>query len=231
VIDPRQFALIHGEIDGELDNEQRAELARGLLADPEIRAVRDQLQRVSKAMEAFEEVEPPADLHASILAALPQRAPLRRRPSVAPPWVAPAWRYAALIAGVCVAGALLYQTVSGPGPAATDIAGTIAPAGAPMILDTASLANGPVSGHFSLYRDRAGLGLELEVRANGPVDVRIAGDGHTLEVNGLKSADQPGTAPTKVALPGFRGGETVELTFLMQGEEVGTATLRVPAGH
>jgi hypothetical protein len=225
VTDPRQLALIHAEIDGELTNEQRAELARCLLANPETRAVRDQLQRVSKAMEASDEVEPPADLQASILAALPQRAPPRRRPSVAP-----VWRFAALIAGVCVAGALLYQTVRGPGPASTDIAGTIASPGAPTVLDTASVASGQVSGHISLYRDHTGLGLELEVRASGPVDVRIAGEGHTLEVNGLKSADQPGAAPTKVALPGFHRGETVELTFLMQGQQVGTATLRVPAG-
>jgi hypothetical protein len=226
VTDPRQLALIHAEIDGELNSEQRAELARCLLAEPETRALRDQLQRLSKAMEASGETEPPAELQASILAALPQRAPPRRRPSAAP-----AWRYAALIAGVCVAGALLFESVRGPGPAATDIAGTMASPGAPTVLDTASVANGPVSGHVSLYRDRSGLGLELDVRASGPVDVRIGGEGHTLEVNGLKSADQTGAAPTKVALPGFHSGETLQLTFLMHGQQVGTATLRVPAGQ
>jgi hypothetical protein len=125
----------------------------------------------------------------------------------------------------------LYQAVRESGPAATDIAGTIASPGIPTVLDTASLANGPVSGHISLYRDHTGLSLELQVKASGPVDVRIAGEGHTLEVNGLKSADQPGAAPTRVALPGFHSGETVALTFLMQGQQVGTATVRVPAGQ
>jgi len=225
VTDPRQLALIHAEIDGELDNEQRAELARCLLADPDTRALRDQFQRLSKALEAFEEAEPPASLQDSILAALPQLPPRRRSSST------PAWRYAALIAGIAVAGVLVFETVRGPGPSATDVAGTIASPGMPTVLNTASLANGPVSGHISLYRDRAGLGLELEVRASGPVDVRIAGEGHTLEVNGLGSPDRPGGAPTRVALPGFRNGETVELTFLMRGQQVGTATVRVPVGQ
>jgi hypothetical protein len=223
--DPRRLALIHAEIDGELDNEQRAELARCLLADPETRALRDQLQHLSKALEAFEEAEPPVDFRESILAALPQLPPRKR-------WsAAPEWRYAALIAGVCVASVLVFEVARGPGPAATDVAGTIASSGTPTVLDTASLANGPVSGHISLYRDRAGLGLEFEVRASGPVDVRIAGEGHTLEVSGLGSSDRPGGAPTRVALPGSRNGETVALTFLMGGQQVGTATLRVPAGQ
>jgi hypothetical protein len=225
VTDPRQLALIHAEIDGELDNEQRAELARCLLADPDTRALRDQLQRLSKALEAFEKAEPPAGLRDSVLAALPQMSPRKRSASV------PAWRYAALIAGVAVAGVLVLETVRGPGPAATDVAGTIASPGMPTVLDTASLANGPVSGHISLYRDHAGLGLELEIRASGPVDVRIAGEGHTLEVNGLGNPDRPAGTPTRVALPGFRNGETVELTFLMGGQQVGAATLRVPAGQ
>ncbi|HEV8017442.1 MAG TPA: hypothetical protein VGP32_02660 [Steroidobacteraceae bacterium] len=231
--DPRQLALIHAEIDGELDNEQRAELARCLLADPDTRAVRDQLQRLSKALESFEEAEPPAGLRDSVLAALPQLLP-RKRLSSAPGWrllSAPGWRYAALIAGVAVAGVLVFETVRGPGPAATDVAGTVAAPDMPTVLDTASLANGPVSGHISLYRDHAGLGLELQVSASGPVDVRIAGEGHTQEVNGLGSPDRPGGAPIRVALPGFRNGETVELIFLMGGQQVGAATLRVPAGQ
>ena len=33
----RHLELIHAEIDGELDERQRAELARSLLADPEVR--------------------------------------------------------------------------------------------------------------------------------------------------------------------------------------------------
>jgi len=225
VPDPRQLALIHAEIDGELDSEQRAELARVLLADPDTRTLRDQLQRLSKALEAFEEAEPPAGFRDGVLAALPQLSPRKRWSS------APRWRYAAMIAGVCVAGVLVYESVRGPGPAATDLAGTIAAPGTPTVLDTVSLANGPVSGHISLYRDRAGLGLELEVRAGSPVDVRIAGDGHTLELSGLGSPDRPGRPLARVAFPGLRAGETVELTFLMDGRQVGSATLRVPTGQ
>jgi hypothetical protein len=224
--DPRQLALIHAEIDGELNNERRAELARCLLADPETRALRDQLQRLSKALEAFEEIEPPVDLKTSILAALPQMAPRKRTTTGTP-----AWRYAALAAGVALAGVLVMQTMRGPGPAMTDIAGTIASPGTTTVLDTASLAGGPVSGQVSLYRDHSGLGLELALTASAPVDVRISGEGHSLQVNGLGGADKPGTGPTRVTLPGFHSGESVAVSFLMQGQQVGTAKLRVPAAQ
>ena len=113
----------------------------------------------------------------------------------------------------------------------TDVAGTMGAARAPTILDTAHLSNGPVSGRVSLYRDGVGLGLEFEVVASAPVDVLVASDGHTLRVNGLGRRAGPGGRPTAVALPGLRmGGQTVDVTFLMAGQQVGRATLRAPKG-
>src|SRR6202035_177606 len=81
--------------------------------------------------------------------------------------------YAALIAGVLAAGTFVYETLDGPRPATSDVAGTMAAAGAPTTLDTVRLGNGAVSGRVSLYRDRAGLGLEFELVASAPVDVLV----------------------------------------------------------
>jgi hypothetical protein len=223
--DSGRLALIHAEIDGELDERQRAELARALLADPEARAVREDLKRVCAALDALEEVEPPAQLRESILAALPQSTPSSARSW----WSAPRLRYAALIAGVLAVGTVVYETVNGPRPATSDVAGTMAAAGAPTIVDTVRLANGVVSGRVSLYRDSAGLGLKFELAASAPVDVLVASDGHTLRVNGLDMRGGPGGPRTAVALPGFgRSREAVDVTFLMAGREVGRATLRAP---
>jgi hypothetical protein len=224
VADSRQLALIHAEIDDELDAAQRAELARCLLADPEVRALREDFMRLCTALDALEEVEPPAQLRESILAALPQSSGQR--------WESrPRWRYAALIAGVLAAGAVVLQTVKGPETATTDAAGTMAAARAPTIVDTARLGNGPVSGRVILYRDSAGLGLKFELVASAPVDVLVASDGHTLRINGVGRRDVPGGPPTAVALPGLRiGGQTVDVTFLMAGQQVGRATLRAPKG-
>ena len=224
--DSGRLALIHAEIDGELDAQQRGELARWLLADPEARALREDLRRLCTALDALEEVEPPAQLRESILAALPQSSTKRRWSS------AGHWRYAAIIAVVLAAGAVVVETVKGPETATTDVAATMAAVAAPTIVDTAHLGNGAVSGRVSLYRDGVGLGLEFEVVASAPVDVLVASDGHRLRVNGLGRQNQPGGPRTTVALRGFgMGAETVDLTFLMAGRRVGSATLRASAGR
>jgi hypothetical protein len=225
MVDSGRLALIHAEIDGELDGRQRAELARALLADPEVQALREDLRRVCAALDALEDIEPPRELRQSIFDALPQSTPSPARSW----WSAPRLRYAALIAGVLAMGAILYETVEGLRPATSDVAGTMAAAGAPTTLDAVRLGNGVVSGRVSLYRDHTGLGLQFELVASAPVDALVTSDGHTLRVNGLGVRDAPGGPRTTVALPGFgRSGEAVDVTFLMAGREVGRATLRPP---
>ena len=216
------LALIHAEIDGELDGRQRGELARQLLADPGTRAVRDQLHRLCERLDALEQAEPPADLQTRILAALPAATatPTRYRKAM------PRWRYAALFAGVLGAGALVFETVRGPGPATSEMTGTMA-AGAPVTLDTVSLGDGPVAGRVSLYRDGAGLAVALELTADSPVDVLVTTGGHTSRINGL--SNESGAAARIIALPGTGlEGQAVELTFLMSGRRVGSARLTVP---
>jgi hypothetical protein len=221
MVEPRQLALIHAEIDGELDAEQRAELARCVLADPNVRAVREDLRRLCSALDGLVPVEPPAQMRESVLAALPQSS-FRPRQSFVP-----RWRYAAVIAGMLAAGVLVLQTLRAPETASSDAAGTMASVPAPTIIDTVRLGSGPVSGRVSLYRDPKGVGLEFELAASVPVDVLISSGGHTLQVKGLGGPNNPVGSRTSVPLPDFgTGGQTVDLTFLMAGRRVGGATLR-----
>jgi len=220
--DARYVALVHAEIDGELDPGQRADLSRQLLADSEARALREDLLLLRKMLDSIGEVEPPARLRPTVLQSLPPVFPLRG--SIR--WPAQHWRYAALVAGVLVAATLVYQTVDGPGPGSAEVAGTIAAKRASATVDTVTLGAGPVTGRVSLYRDTGGLGLAFELAAREPVDVLIAADGRTLRVNGLGRAGSA-EQKTTVALPGFGpdGTRTVNLTFLISGREVGHATL------
>jgi len=73
---PGQLVLINAEIDGDLDAAQRAELARTLLADPKARELRDDLRRLCQTLDAVPLVDPPPGLQESILAAMPQMAPM-----------------------------------------------------------------------------------------------------------------------------------------------------------
>lgn len=224
MVDSRQLALIHADIDGELDSRQHAELARSLLADPAARALHEELRRLCSALDATPQIEPPPQLTASILAALPHST----RPSARPSWSQPRWRYAALIAGVVVAATVLFETVRMSEPATSDGAGTMATPSTPAIVDTVRLDHGPVSGRVSLYRDHAGLGLALDLVADSPIDVLIASNGQTLRVKGLRRAVAAGP-PTMVPLPGIAmAGQAVRVTFLVDGLEVGHATFRAP---
>jgi len=217
VTTPEQLALIHAEIDGELDAGQRAELARSLLADPELRHVRDELRRVCTALDALGDVEPPGTLQASILAALPHT-PVRGTR-----W-AMGWRYAACLAGVAVAAAVIFTTMRGVRPAPTELTGTLAPAAAATLVDSATVSGQGVSGSASLYRDASGFSLELAVAADAALDVRVAGEGYTLAVNNLKNQ---GGRPIRVLLPGLEPGSgRIDLTFLSSGRPVGSASLR-----
>jgi hypothetical protein len=220
--EPDYLALIQAELDGQLDPQRRAELARRVLADPEARAAREDLRRLGAMLESVGDVEPPSELKTNVLKALP----ISATPRSGVQWPAARWRYAALIAGVIGAAALVYETVDGPGPASGEVAGTMA-ARRTQTLDTVALGGGPVTGRVSLYRDGGGFGLALELASSEPVDVVVASDGQTLRVSGLGAS----AATRKVALPGTGTGAKVDLTFLMSGREVARATLKASGGH
>ncbi|MBS0578804.1 MAG: hypothetical protein JSR36_06035 [Proteobacteria bacterium] len=217
--DQDYIPLIQAELDGQLDAGQRAELARGLLADPEVRAAREEFRRVQALLESVADVEPPADLHARVLQALPSAmGPVHRSR-----WPAQRWRYAALIAVAVGAGTLVYETVS-PGTGSNETFGTMAAWRTSPAPDAVVLDSGPVTGRLSLYRDGKWLVLAYDLAAQGTVDMVIASEGDTVRKAGLDlGSDRRGT----VALPEYWSGgrRTVDVTFVMAGREVGRTTL------
>jgi anti-sigma factor RsiW len=229
VDDPEFLALVNAEIDGELDARQRAELARRLLADPQARAAREELLRLTATLGALGDAEPPAALRANIVKTVSTMAAPRRRS----PWAAARWRYAALIAGILGMTAVVYESVDGTGAGSADLAaGTIAAQRAPVTLDTVVLGEGPVTGRVHLYREGSARRLAFELTAGAPVDVLISSDGRTLRVNDLGRSGSADPRPT-VALPeaSAEGSHEVDLTFLMAGREVARARLAAPEGH
>ena len=97
------MALIHAELDGDLSSQQRADLARLLLADPQLRALRDELKGLCNRLDAIGQVEPPPQLKDSILNRLRsvRVAPTYRRASFG------RWRRAAMVAGQLMAGTIV----------------------------------------------------------------------------------------------------------------------------
>src|SRR5262245_20225909 len=220
------MALIHAELDGDLSSQQRAELARLLLADPEMRKLRDELQDVSRRLDALGQVDPPPQFKDSILnrfrsvpvAAANRRASFGR------------WRFAAMVAGLLAAGAIVFETVQWPAPGSRETAGTMA-TDAPTTVDSVAVGGGPVTGRATLYRDRTGLAIGLEVSAAEPVDILITTAGRSFRINGLGSLDPAGRTRQTVALPGVAmQGQDIELSFLIGARTVTRATLHAPSG-
>jgi hypothetical protein len=228
MLDPTQLALIEAEIDGALDERQRAELSRCLLANPALRKEREDMRRLSRALDAIPQAEPPAQLRADILAALPQMHP--RRPGIRS-WRGQGWRYAAVLAGVLLTGALVFRVVDFEAPGARDeMSGTLAAPRAVDTLDMVQISGDRVSGRASLIRQGAGLYLLLELAPNGPpVDMVAASAGHTIRADKLPVSGAHEGGTTRIALPGMgNGGEPVSLTFLRDGREIGHAVLKSP---
>jgi len=226
VTDEERMALIHAELDGDLTSQQRGDLARVLLADPQLRALRDELRSLASRLDAVGQVEPPPQLKDSILSRLPSVpvATARRKASFG------RWRLAAMVAGLLMAGTVVYETVQGPTPGSRETSGTMA-ADAPATLDSVALGTGRVSGRATLYRDKSGLAVGLEVFAVEPVDVLISTGDHSFRINGLGSSNPAGNTPQTIALPGVRmQGQDIELSFLVGERTVSRATLRAPSG-
>ncbi len=220
-----RMALIHADLDGELEGEQRRELARRLLAEPETRVLRDQLQDLSRRLDELGQVEPPSELKASILSQL-RSVPVTRSYRSASYG---RWRLAAMVAGVLMAGAIVYETVQGPAPGSRDIAGTMA-ADSLSAVDSAAVGGGPVSGQATLYRDKGGLAVGLDVSAAEPVDVFISTPGYSRRINGLRSSSGSGSTHQTVALTGVQmQGQDIELSFLIGERTVSRATLHAPS--
>jgi hypothetical protein len=214
--DSAQLALVHAEIDGELDDRQRAELARCLLADPGFRATRDELRRLCGRLDSVEQVDPPADLLDGILASLPQaKTPMARfRVPLG------GWRFAAMLAGVLVTGTIVYKITDGQGTNAAEMAGTLAGPRASQSVDLASISRGAVAGNASLIRRGSALGLALELTAGAPVDLLVASGKHSFTIKALSAGR------TETTLPGFEDtGQPVNLTFMAGGREIGRASL------
>jgi len=220
------MALIHAELDGDLSSQQRAELARLLLADPQMRALREDLRSLCSRLDAVDQVEPPPQLKDSILNRLPSVPVVtgHRKASYG------RWRLAAMVAGVLAAASIVYETVQGPGPAGRETAGTMA-ADVLTTVDSVAVGSGPVSGRATLYRDKTGLAIGLEVSAAEPVDILITTAGRSFRINGLGSLGHAGKTRQTVALPGVAmQGQDIELSFLIGARTVSRATLHAPSG-
>jgi hypothetical protein len=188
MIEDRHIDLIHAELDGELTSEQRAELSRVLLANPEVRARRDELNRLFGVLAKVASVEPPHDLATSVLQAVGLEAKATRDPAARAGFRGTAWytptllRYAAVFVGGLLASAAVLQLGSRGGSHldVSQLVGTIGGhdlAAPEAPIDRIELDLAQVSGSASSYVVESVVVLELALSARQPVEVvAVQGD-------------------------------------------------------
>lgn len=244
--DPRLLALLHAELDGDLDAAGRAELASHLATDPELARLRAELAAVDAGLAALPAVEPPALVLADILAGLP---PVRREtvvvalrapaavpttlPSVAPVTVIRSrrmvrvWAYAASLFAVMGAGVLLQQSGLLTAELAGEAAGTLVQPGASAeLLDSVPLEFPGVSGRAQAFRDE---GVRLDIELANAEDLRVVVLGGGTEQTLAAPRQATGARQQlqlKLPAAAIAAGR-VNLRLEAQGRVVGEASLAV----
>jgi hypothetical protein len=189
MIDERHIELIHADLDGELSGEERAELARVLLANPEARALRDELSRLFGELGRLDDVPPPADLTKSVLSGIPWARPSRRSFGVSGGgWDGrAALRYAAVFVGVLLLGGVFFAPgIRNPGGLdVSELVGTIGDgdtASRQSPIDRADIDLTQVRGTVNSYALGGQLVLELDLQIAEALEVRATHGGQTFQV-------------------------------------------------
>ncbi len=193
-VNERAIELINAEIDGVLSGAARAELNRLLLADPAIRRLRDDLRRTCQELAALEDEEIPADLHESIMSALPASQIQCEEPAASRGPGRPVLRYAAALAGGLLVSALAFH-FNGDGATGIglqDLAGTIAPArGTAVQVDLPD-----VKGQVAVTGTATGRVVISRLAATSPVTVIASSEGREVRLEGFVA---PQDAPIELS--------------------------------
>jgi hypothetical protein len=238
MINEKYLELIQAEVDGELPDQDRAELSRFMLANPDAHAVRDELKRLCRTLDQVRPAEPPPELLASILAAVRMPAPAvgsRSQRSFLPR--SGVLRYAAAFAGGLIVSAIAFQVASDQdaGLDVSDVAGTMVsqdPVSRSGPVDNMHLSLDQVSGTVSLFRSSSMRVVEFNLVVRETVDVAVVHDGQEARFSSLGQSG--GAAAQRYALvldgPGVEGAP-IEIRFLAAGAAIHSASLKVPPSN
>jgi len=176
-IEAKYVELIHSDLDGEINEAGRAELAAYLEANPQAQAMRAELVDLCGALDAMAPVEPPTHLKYAIMDSLRKRP--ARRPAQASGWrriyAAPTLRHAvAFAAGSILTFALVNsnQLSNHAFDDVTGLVGTIsetAPANSGQ--GSFNLTSNEIAGTVSVHDAGALKVIEFDLSAEGPVEI------------------------------------------------------------
>lgn len=228
--------LIHAEVDGAASARELAVLREYLATHPEAEEVRAELAKLTDVLSQVEKVETPADLHTSILTALPAHLPISRTVARnSSPWRSriPFIRYGyALAAGLLLGAALTGVAFRSLAPLEkSDVYGTLAArqdATSYAAVGQTNLDSADLGGSVQLSRSGSNTMIVFDLHSLKSVDVEVASDSGSL---GLMSFDQqPGAIPSLEAKGGtisFQSAGKQRTTVILKNEKNAPLTFDV----
>lgn len=249
----KPLELIHGEIDGRISATEREELRALLDADPKLREIRSELQKLAESFEKVQPLDPPAGLRARILNAI--RPP--EKPAGLAAWF-PAWpmptalRYGGAVAFGAAAAVVALQLggvgQGTPGMDVTGLAGTMAryqqpgPAGD---ISAIQLNLNELHGTITSHLGEGLVILDIDLTTTRPVAIVADYDSGRLRFSGYAQTDDSAMSVTNndhqiiVNHEGpqhyavfFEGDakDSVEINFrfVADGQQLHEETLKIP---
>ncbi|MCH8866353.1 MAG: hypothetical protein IID58_05815 [Proteobacteria bacterium] len=190
--DDRELELISAAVDGELAAGDQAKLDALLESSAEALAFKSELEQLDSLMRGIPDLEPPAFLHASIMArtkvARPNPSFLEFLSALRP---GAGLRYALAAAAGALVVVIMFQnrTMLSDGSYISDLVGTMAPGNASTeadIIDSFSFRQDGLESLVQLQRSQGFMILVVRVDATTPVDISVDLTGAGLEPDALE---------------------------------------------
>lgn len=224
----RYLELMHAEMDGEATGKELATLREYLASHPEAQNDQAELAKLTNILNQVEEVKTPGDLHASILAALPQRRSVLEigARNSGSRFRIPLIRYGyALAAGLLLGAALTGVALRSLSPVEkSDIYGTLAVReNAPryVAVDQMNVDSPDLGGSVQLSRSGSNAMIAFDLHSQQAVEVEVGFDGSHA---GLMSfGQQPGAIRSFEAKKGT-------ISFQSEGQQRSTVILTSEKG-
>jgi hypothetical protein len=213
-IDQKYIDLINADIDGEIQDAERAELETFLAGSAEGRELHAELAAIGEKLDGLETLEPPPHLKHVIMNTIPAEKPEKHRPGFLQTLLAlPALRYAATFVG----GALLTMSLVGSNriseTAFDDVSGLVGTIANPESLgpavDSISISESEIAGTVSLRNTGSMLILDFDLVSGDQVDIIADYADRSIWFNGFAQLESSGTSVS---------AETGRVTLSMQGK-------------
>ena len=174
-IDDKYLELINADIDGELDEAGKRELAEYLATNEEAQQAYDELAALCGQLDAVEAVEPPPHLKYAILDSVPKKP--AKAAAAEPAWrsifAMPIFRHAAAFAAGIVMTLALVNSNQISNQAFDDVTGLVGTISdeAPVGYETINLAENELAGTVSITSNGDLMVLDFSLTAAGPVQI------------------------------------------------------------